>query len=261
MKRVIILFLLAPAFAWGQRYQLALPQLTVDSVFFRQNARVEMAFDLDSASIHYTLDGTYPKDSSPVYTKPLLLQNSGIVRAKATHPDYIPGQQTTQQVIKVAAVPDSVRLLTAPDTLYPGNYTSTLFDLKKGTQNLKDGRWLGFRADTVVLETYFNKPFSCNILMISTLFDAAAWVFPPARIEVLGASGDKEWRPIGLWSAQDGGVRKDKPAKYELYQKVILRKTEVNRLQIRIIPYGPLPEWHAGAGQTAWLFLDEIVFQ
>lgn len=263
MKRVFFLFLLIPVSVWGQRFQLAPPQLKADSAFFLQSARINMAFDLDSASIRYTLDGSYPKDSSLLYSQPVVLQNSCVVRARSMCPGFIASSLAEQQVVKVSAVPDSARLLTAPDTLYPGKYVATLFNLLKGSHELKDGQWMGFRSDSVVvIEAYFKKPTTCNILNISTLFDSGAWAFPPSRIEVLGASGDKEWRSIGLWAARDAAAfRKDKPAKYDMFQKVILRKTEVDRLQIRIIPFGPLPDWHSGTGKPAWLFLDEIAIQ
>lgn len=66
---------------------------------------------------------------------------------------------------------------------------------------------------------------------------------------------------MGRWNARAGTPWKDQPAKYDDYQRVVLRRVKVDRLRIVVVPYGPLPEGHPGAGKPAWLFLDEIVFQ
>lgn len=261
MKHLLIVFLLIPAMARSQRFQLAPPQIRVDSFFFRQSARVTMEFDLDGASIHYSTNFQTPTDSTPLYQKPVVLNESATIRARAFHPDYAAGPVAEQHVVKVKLAPDSVVLLTPPDSLYPGKKNTALFDLQKGSRNLKDGAWLGFRADTVVVQAFFKQTVSCRLLQVSTLFDSGAWIFPPARVEVYGASGDKEWQYLGAWMPREGATLQDRPAQYELFEKVVLRPAQVQRLEIRVIPFGPLPQWHAGSGKPAWLFLDEIILQ
>ena len=261
MKYLSLIVLLLPALAWGQRFQLAAPHLTVDSVFFRKQAQVELAFDLDGAAIRYTTDGTYPNDTATMYKKPIVFTTSGIIRAKATHPDFLSGNAAEKNVFKINFLPDSIGLQPTPDTLYRGKGAATLFDLRKGDADLKSGRWLGFRTDTVVVETRFKNPVSLKTLQVSSLFDAGAWIFPPSRIEVYGASGKGNWQTVGVWNAREGFRWKDLPSKYDQYQKVIIRPLPVDRLQIRVVPFGRLPDGHPGAGQAAWLFIDEIIFQ
>ncbi|MBK8923068.1 MAG: chitobiase/beta-hexosaminidase C-terminal domain-containing protein [Saprospirales bacterium] len=250
-----------PALAWSQTFPLAAPQVSVDSVFFRKQARVEMAFDLDGAVVHYTINGGFPFDSTPVYQKSLMLGESAVIRAKTAHKEFLPGPMVERQIWRVGFSPDSAKLRTAPDSLYAGRYTATLFDLQKGAMQLKDGRWLGFRGDTIVVEAWFRKTIQAKLVILSTLFDAGAWIFPPARIEVYGASGDKDWQFMGVWVARAESNIKTRQPDYHTFQKVLLRPAPAERFQIRIIPYGPLPDWHVGAGQPAWFFIDEIAFQ
>lgn len=250
-----------PLFVWGQRYQLTAPRITVDSVFFRQKAKVLLEFDLDSAAISYTTDGKFPGKGTPVYKKPFTVDSSAVIRAKSEHPDFLTSLMAEKRLTKVSAVPDSFRLLTIPDTAYRGQYASTLFDLQKGSKDLHDGRWLGFKTDSAVVELQFKQGTMNRILLISTLFDPGAWIFPPKSVEVYGKTGDKSWIPIGRWNAAADTPWKDRPAKYDEYLRVVLRPIRVEQLRIRIIPFGPLPEGHPGAGKPAWLFLDEIAFQ
>ncbi len=260
-KRYFLLLLLSPVFVWGQRFELAPPQIQVDSIFFRESAKVTLAFDMENAVIHYTTTGGYPSDDMPSYTKPLIVKESGPVRAKVRHPEFSSSPMIERRLLKASYLPDSVVLRKPADPLYPARQDTSLFDLQKGSRDLKDGRWMGFRGDTVVLEVYFKKPVSCRSLVVSNLVDADYWIFPPARIEVFGATGDKSWQPLGVRTARDIGATTKPQTDYDLFQQVLLRPVEVERFFIRIFPFGNLPAWHSGAGTPAWLFIDEIVFQ
>ncbi len=262
MKYLLPLLLCLPAPSWGQRFQLAAPRIIADSVFFRQKAQLSLEFDLEGAKINYTTTGGLPSDSTPVYEKPFVMTASGAVRARAAHPDFIPSRMEELELVQVLHSPDSLSLRTAPDTLYAGKKGgATLFDLQKAGRDLKDGRWLGFRGDTVVIEVFFKQGVECKRVIVSHLLDPGAWIFPPKRIEVLGASGAKGWLPMGVWTARPKTAWEARQARYDFYQRVVLRPAKAERLQIRIIPFGPLPDGHPGAGKPAWLFLDEIVFQ
>lgn len=256
---ILILFHL-PILACGQSYQLAPPRIIVDSVFFRQSARVQIEFDLEGATIRFVADGTVPGNNAPVYQKPVVVTTSTQVFAVAQHPEFLPSQLAGQSLVRISAVPDSTWLLTAPDTLYSGQRVATLFDLKKGGHDMKNGQWLGFKTDTVVVEVRFNQPKKTKAVLVSTLFDPGAWIFPPAGIEILGAAGYQPLKPLGRWSARPDEPWKNQPVLYDLFQRVVIRPLPVDHLQIRVISHGALPEGHAGAGQPAWLFLDEIVF-
>lgn len=261
MRIVLLFFVFLPALLWSQRYQLANPRIITDSVFFRQSATVRLELDIDSVTIGYTTDGSFPLDKALPYEKPLVLKESATVRARAAHPEFLPSSFAEKQFIHVTSVPDSFRLATAPDSAYSGRGGATLFDLQKGDTDLHSGRWLGFRKDTVQIDLYFKAPVSTKVLLFSTLFDSGAWIFPPASIEVYGSAGNKEMHTIGVWSARPDSTLQSRSAKYELYQRVVVRPTPVDRMRIRVVPFGPLPVWHAGAGKEAWLFLDEILFQ
>lgn len=260
-KLYFLLLLLPPNLLRSQHFQLAPPQIKVDSIFFLERAKVSLAFDLEGAVIHYTTTGGYPTDDKPVYEKPLVIRESGPVRAKVRHPEFSNSTMTERRLLKASHLPDSVVLRTPADPQYPGRQDTSMFDLQKGSRDIKDGRWLGFRGDTVILEVYFKKAISCKNVVVSLLVDADYWIFPPARIEVFGASGDKSWQPLGVRTARDISANTKPQTDYDLFQQVLLRPVAAERFFIRIYPFGNLPAWHSGAGTPAWLFIDEIVFQ
>lgn len=261
MRILLYLFLLLPAFAISQPYQLTAPRIVPESVFFREKTKVQLDFDLEGARILYTTDGKLPGKDALVYKEPFTVDSSAVIRVKSEHPDFMASPPGEKQLIRVSVVPDSFRLLAVPDSTYPGRGAAGLFDLQKGGRDLRDGRWLGFKTDSVVVETQFKQATANRVLLISSLFDPGAWIFPPKSVEVYGQAGDKPWMPMGRWLAKADAPWKDKPARYDDYVRVVLRPVKVDRLRIRIIPHGPLPEGHPGAGQPAWFFVDEIAFQ
>ena len=260
MKHFLFLSFLFPLLLKGQEYQLAPPKIYADSVFFLQNARVTMAFDLEDASIHFTTDGSLPLRNSPQYEKPFSLSASATVQAISSHADYVLSKKASIQLVKADYVPDSIRLLTKPDSSYRAT-PGVLCDLQKGSRDLRDGRWLGFRGDTVVMEMVFANPVQCRQILISTASDPGAWVFPPRRIEVYSLTKGGKWQMLGDWVSRKETNWKNQASNYGFYQEVGLKQTEAQRIRIKVIPFGNLPANHPGAGAPAWLFLDEILFQ
>jgi hypothetical protein len=62
------------------------PTLTPQSGIFTNTTVVSMSVGSSGAQIHYTLDSTAASPASPIYTTPLLLTNSTVLRAIATSP-------------------------------------------------------------------------------------------------------------------------------------------------------------------------------
>ncbi len=261
MKYLLYLWLTFPLLLRGQEYQLAPPKIYADSIFFLQRAQITMAFDLEDASIHFTTDGSMPVRNSPVYEAPFSVTASTTIQAVSSHPHYVISKMASLELVKAGFVPDSTRLLTRPDSSYRGKSPDALFDLQKGSRDLHDGHWLGFRRDTVVMEVDFTKPAQCRQVVVSTLSDPGSWIFPPRSIEVYGMKKGGRWQLLGNWVSRNETTRKNQTANYGLYQAVDLDKTEAERIRVKVVPYGNLPAGHPGAGTPAWLFLDEIIFQ
>ena len=56
---------------------------------FLQNTRIRLSSPFPGAIIHYTLDGSVPAESSPIYTKPFILTESTLICARA----FVPGMK------------------------------------------------------------------------------------------------------------------------------------------------------------------------
>ncbi len=65
------------------------PQLSHQAGFYQANLSISMSTDLAGASIYYTLDGSTPSSTSQLYTGPVTLNETTVVRAIVLHPDAL----------------------------------------------------------------------------------------------------------------------------------------------------------------------------
>lgn len=68
------------------------PDFSVDAGFYSGSVTVSMTTNEPNADIHYTLDGTLPTISSPIYTTPLTVSSTSVVKAitLSTDPEILP---------------------------------------------------------------------------------------------------------------------------------------------------------------------------
>jgi len=67
------------------------PDFSVASGFYISGTQLELSGDGNGDAIHYTLDGSYPDEDSPVYTDPIVLSGNTVVRARI-YGDLLPGK-------------------------------------------------------------------------------------------------------------------------------------------------------------------------
>ena len=83
-----------------------------------------------------------------------------------------------------------------------------------------------------------------------------AWIFPPRSVEVSTSLDGERWTAAGAVEA-DADPRSDRRVR-RLEVRLSARETRFVRVHAR--PH-LLPEWHPGAGEGAWIFVDEIVIE
>jgi hypothetical protein len=72
------------------------PLISPKGGYFNKTATVTLQHSDPGAIIHYTLDGSAPNNSDPIYEKPLKLDGTAVVRARAYKPGFkrsVPAQE------------------------------------------------------------------------------------------------------------------------------------------------------------------------
>jgi len=62
--------------------------------FYQGTQHVELSTSLTDSEIRYTLDGSAPDDNDPLYTEPLFMDKTALLKARVFADDYLPGPTT-----------------------------------------------------------------------------------------------------------------------------------------------------------------------
>ena len=209
----------------------------------------------DNAEIRYTLDGTQPTQSSTLYTGAIHLQKPAQICAAAFRSGNI-SNVTRQDVIFNKATACPVTLLQPTHKNYTYNGGVALTDGLLGDTGFGTGRWLGFCEND--LEAVIDLKQNTNVSNVSfnTCVDKNSWIFDARDIEVSVSSDGKTFNTVAT---------KSLPANAENYADKIytheLSFPQVNAryIKVRATSERNIPEWHAGKGKAAFLFVDEIM--
>ncbi|HMQ46857.1 MAG TPA: exo-alpha-sialidase [Saprospiraceae bacterium] len=243
--------------AIGKSFRLASPKIVFDNSLFEQTAKVSIPFQLGGASIHYTLDSTPPNQESPLYSNPLEIDKTCILKAAVFHDCCQPSPIASAEFVQlpIAPSPEKYELSTAPAPQYAGMGGKTAWNKARGTSDFRSEQWLGFTGDAV-WEWEYTKAEKIGNIWISALSDPDSWIFPPKGIRVWTSKNGQNYQLAGEWDFST--ISSDAFSSHSFYKITAdLPKSKYWKLEIRSA--GPIPEWHPGKGTPAWLFVDEIL--
>ncbi len=194
------------------------------------------------------------------YKSPILIKGNRLVIARnilsgTEKTGYTYGTTVTQRFSFNKATAKKISLKAAPSSSYPGN--GGAFGLINGASSEKgisSAEWLGWTGADMEATIDLVAAVKFSSVNVHTLEQNGGWIYLPASIEVFISKDGKKFTPVGKTSKyqQDksgfasGDMTISFPAVTARYVKVIARN------------YGKIPEGKPGAGNNAWLFIDEI---
>lgn len=235
--------------------ELSPPKLEYASTFFDEELLIEVSYNLSNTDLFYQLGSgaTQPLENGQVK-----LTESGKLSVFAKKEGWEDSPVTEQVFIKVvdSGIQKTV-LKNGPKGSYKAKGVSTLFDLRKGSENFRDGEWLGFNGDDLVVDVALKQNREISSVFISTMDDIGSWIFPPTSLEVWGGA---EAGKLTKLQTLDLTRPEGPEPKHMIIHELSFDAQKLRHLQIRAKNYGTLPEWHPGKDTPAWLFIDEIAF-
>jgi len=239
----------------SQDVSLVKPRVTATNQIIDSSVIVSAELRMGAVKIYMTSNGDDPSEASELYTAPLHVAQPGVYKFKAYHPKWKSSETETIVLIKKGKSVASINWQTKPNTKYNGRGVNTLINNSKASVNYMDPEWMGF--DSIVSAiTVFKEKTHIKTLDIGYLNNPTAWIFPPEQIQVF-LSHD------GL-----GFVAKEKLNLDPLSQMIDQRtetiqisiNEDVKAIKVEVINVKEIPSWHEGSGNTAWLFMDEWIF-
>lgn len=236
--------------------QLVMPKLEFESTFFNEEMSVQIPYNLADTKIYYQLG---EEDAQLFEADELLLTTSTKLTVFAKKEGWEDSPIAEQVFIKIQTnALKSTTLKHEPKGSYKAKGIKTLFDLTKGSENFRDGNWLGFNGDDLVADVALSESQALETVYISTMDDTGSWIFPPTELEVWGGpSADQLTKLQSLSITPPDGPE---PKHMKIHQ-LAFQIQDLKYLRIVAKNYGNLPAWHPGKDTPAWLFIDEIAFQ
>lgn len=209
------------------------------------------------APIRYTLDGSDPTASSPLYKAPVTIGESCTFKAATLRE----GMQTPVYTRKFdfnKATGRRIALNAAPTLKYTYGGASLLVDGYRGGPVYSNGAWIGFLNEPldVTIDMQGAKPYSA--VTVESLVEKGEWVFPPSSVGVYLSDDGREFTEAALMSVpQETAGSPDGVKPF----KVLFPETSARYLRVVARTVDPIPAWHGAAGQKAHMFVDEIIVE
>ena len=236
--------------------QLNTPHMIYESSFFDDKMTVSIPYGLSDTDVYYQIGSEEPKVLKGTEIE---LTASSKLTVYARKEGWKDSEKAEQAFILVR--PNRFKknqLKYDPKGSYKANGIETLFDLKKGSENFRDGNWLGFNGDDMIVDVELSESRSLESVFISTLDDTGSWIFPPNELEIWGGNNSEDLKKLNSLSINPPNGPEPK---HMIIHELRFERTDLKHIRVIAKNYGNLPNWHPGKDSPAWMFIDEIAFQ
>jgi predicted alpha-1,2-mannosidase len=278
---------LSAEFEIGSDYINA-PALLRAPMTFRDSLVVELANESRLHVVRYTLNGTAPGPTDPIFPR------SGVnisyaINATNNLPDPKAIVIRNSCTLKLAAFAGNGGIQISPVTTasfhkIPHNYTISIqskynpqytaggdegiIDGLQADENWRKGGWQGYQAQDFECVIDLQKTMSVYNVNASFLQDTRSWIVLPTDVEFWYSTDGRNWTSMGndhpaikpddytvqRWqSSVRLGQSDNQPEPMFIASPVLARYVKVKAKN-----FGTLPNWHLGAGGEAFIFIDEI---
>ncbi|MBO4751350.1 MAG: chitobiase/beta-hexosaminidase C-terminal domain-containing protein [Bacteroidales bacterium] len=235
---------------------LPMPEMEKDRERFNAPMFITMKSATPDAEIRYTLDGSEPTESSPLYKSPVKISSSTIVSARAFKKGYAPSF-----VARSHYSFDYVKSTTfehKPNTPYNRQYQTALFDAEYGDVNNLSNGWLGFSASDMSVVLELAKEIELESIELRFAHNPDAWAFAPTAVDVyVSQDGVSYSEPMAANITYDPQSESMNMSQLTTIN-VFVDKPNVRYVKVVAKNMGRIPSWHRNKGLRPWLMTDEV---
>ena len=228
---------------------------TIDAArVFNEKTPVKMSSPERDAKIYYTLDGGEPTENSAIYTKPFNVAESKIIKAVSIDAK---GEKSFPVEAKLHKMPHdwTVKIASKYNRQYTGGGDEGLIDGIRGTINFAAGEWQGYQAQDFVAVIDLQRETTITKLGGGFLQNARSWIWMPTRIEFETSDDGVNYTKA---AAIKTDIAPDDMTEQTKDYAVQIAPTKARFVRVKAANLGKIPAWHPGAGDDAFIFVDEI---
>lgn len=224
------------------------PTIATSAVLFTDSTNVQIIGD----SVRYSINGD--STSLPLlYTNPITVTATTRIYARA----YRNGDSSgiTSAVFRRIPARWRVVLHSTPNPQYLAEGPVSMIDGVRGSINWRRGDWHGIQGKDMDVEIIMDTIADLRSISVGFLQDVRSWIVYPSAITVQTSLDGTTWTEVG--NATHTVPVSDMTSQITTLG-VNITSTRARHVRVRATTFGPLPSWHPGAGNPAFIFCDEV---
>ncbi len=238
---------------------------------FANNVNISLDAYLKETEIRYTIDGSEPNLTSPIYSGPFSMDESFTLKAKVFGEKLSPSNTLVKEYSKTIVFDKSNPYYEKDGVIYPriiGNdkYHSGyqaggengIIDGQIGSLDFRDSYWQGFQEHDIDIIIDFGKTIDIKNISTNFLENQGSWIFLPKKVTLaFSEDGQNYSEPITICENE---VLERNEGKITTYTED-LGKIKTKYIKFYAENVGTCPSFHKGAGGKAFVFIDEIIIE
>lgn len=222
---------------------------------FRDPMSVSITTITPDAAIYFTTDGSEPTNFSRIYKEPLRLSTTTKVRAVTITRDGL-RSAVAEASFQRAPHDWTVNIASKYNRQYTGGGDDGLIDGIRGTTTFASGEWQGYQAQDFVATVDLKRETEIKKVGGGFLQSAGSWIWMPTHI-VFEVSMDRQSFTLVADIKTDIPTT-DMASTIRDYVQAI-SPTRARYVRVHAYNLGKIPSWHPGAGDDAFIFVDELI--
>jgi predicted alpha-1,2-mannosidase len=232
------------------------PYFTAASGSFQENLAVGIRHLDPHAQLFYHFE-YIPGNDETLYTGSLNINSTTVVSSYATSEPNGKSRTTSASFFRIHHGWE-VTIKDAYSNQYTGGGDMALVDGQHGGPNFRTGSWQGYQGVDVEATVDMGELTTIREVSATFLQDQGSWIFMPVKVEFAVSLNNHDFRTI---SVIENTIADTLPeAVIKDFKKAGL-KEKGRFIRMKAYNRGTCPGWHVGAGDKAWVFIDEIAVE
>jgi predicted alpha-1,2-mannosidase len=233
------------------------PFFEAPSSSFKDNITVKLRHVNPGATIYYGFDSQMKDSTANAYKDPVILDHSDSLYAFAVAEPYGPSKIAGALFFQIHN-DWTISIKNPYSNQYTGGGDMALVDGQHGGSNFRTGSWQGYYG--VDFEAVIDMGKIATITEIAATFlqDQRSWIFMPEKVEFSVSRTLNNFKTVAI--IENSLADNIPEAVIKEFKNDGIREG-ARYIRVRAINRKTCPDWHVGAGEKAWIFIDEITIE